>query len=62
MLNISRSGAKLHAQQPVDPGQTIELEIAGTWIGGIVRWRRDATFGVAFHQPIDERTLQACLD
>lgn len=61
ILNISRTGAKLHGQSPVQPDQTIEVMIDDRWFGGTVRWRRGEIFGVAFHVGLPVDTLAALL-
>lgn len=58
ILNISRSGAKVHAQQPLDTNQTLEIEIGDQWYGASVRWRREKTFGISFHEPISDARLR----
>ncbi|TPG18827.1 hypothetical protein EAH87_12280 [Sphingomonas koreensis] len=58
ILNISRSGAKVHAQQPLDTNQTLEIEIGDQWYDASVRWRREKTFGFSFHKTISDVRLR----
>lgn len=62
VLNVSRTGAKIHAQEPMEINQTLEIAIGGTWFGALVRWRHGPTFGIAFDEAISEETLRNNLD
>ncbi len=56
VLNVSRTGAKIYGQQPIDANQTLEVEIGDQWYGASVRWRRGETFGsrypIMFYKPV----------
>lgn len=62
VLDISRTGAKIHAQQPMDINQTLEIAVSGTWHGASVRWRRGQTFGIAFDAAISDENVLKSLD
>jgi hypothetical protein len=62
VLNISRTGAKIHAQEPMDVNQALEIAIGGAWYGALVRWRRGAMFGIAFDAVISEESVHDSLD
>ncbi|MGN6278972.1 MAG: PilZ domain-containing protein [Sphingomonas sp.] len=62
VLNISRTGAKIHAQESMDINQALEIAIGGIWFGGLVRWRHGSTFGIAFDDAISEENVQKSLD
>lgn len=62
VLNISRTGAKIHAQEPMDVNQALELAIGEEWHGALVRWRCGQTFGIAFETAISEASLHGNLD
>jgi hypothetical protein len=58
VLNISCTGARIHAENPLDRGQYVEIAIAPLWLRGFVRWRHEKSFGVAFHEMISEADLE----
>jgi hypothetical protein len=62
VLNISVSGAKLHAQQRLNPGETVEILLAGRWWGGIVKWSGGSNCGILFDENVSPETLQSWLD
>ncbi|HEU4961997.1 MAG TPA: PilZ domain-containing protein [Sphingomonas sp.] len=61
ILNISRTGAKLHAQLPAKTGETVEILVEESWRGGLVRWSNGSAFGIAFNEPVPEDVLDQCL-
>lgn len=51
---ISAGGAVLHVDQPIEPGERLDLELmTGAQLGGTVAWRRGQEVGLAFDKPID---------
>lgn len=51
---ISAGGAVLHVDQPVEPGERLDLELmTGEQLGGTVAWRRGSEVGLKFDAPID---------
>ncbi|MEQ7872478.1 PilZ domain-containing protein [Sphingomonas sp. ASV193] len=52
--NISAGGMKLRVYSPVDPGETLTIELkCGQPIAGKVIWADSDSVGVAFDEPID---------
>lgn len=45
----------------MDVNQTLEIAIGGAWYGALVRWRRGATFGIAFDAVISEESVHDSL-
>jgi len=54
VLNISRTGAKIHAREAMDINQTLEIVIGGERRGATVRWKLGQTFGIVFDEPISD--------
>jgi len=61
VLNISRTGAKVHADIPAAAGEKIEIAIGALWRRGVVRWTSGSTFGIAFDEPLSDDVLKRCL-
>lgn len=57
VLNISRTGAKIHAREAMDTNQKMEIMIGGECRGATVRWKLGQTFGIVFDEPICDDTV-----
>ena len=57
VLNISCTGAKLHADIPAGKGEMVEILLLDIWRRGLVMWSRGREFGIAFAAPIPDDVL-----
>jgi hypothetical protein len=57
LINVSLSGALVHAQSAPRRGESVRIEIAGTTVAGQVRWADGPRFGLAFAQPLNPLLL-----
>lgn len=60
--DISQSGVKVETDQPPEPGVEVVVELEGFRpLGGVVRWEKDGSCGIAFNQLIPFGELIAWL-
>jgi hypothetical protein len=61
LINVSQSGALVHAAPTPRRGDMIRIEICGTLVPAQVRWTDGPRFGLSFIQPLDATTLKQLL-
>jgi hypothetical protein len=62
MLDLSVSGALLHAEHPPRIGAGVIIEFQGLAATAHVMWVRAKRFGVRFDMPLPDTALRAMLD
>jgi len=62
MLDLSVSGALLHAERPPQVGDGVVIECHGWTAAAHVIWVRAKRFGVRFDVPLPETMLRVLLD
>jgi len=62
MLDLSLSGALLHAERPPQIGDDVVIEFHGWTAAAQVVWVRAKRFGVRFDAPLTDAALRASLD
>lgn len=62
LLDLSRTGARLHADLPPDVDQWVEVELFGLLLRGRVIWEKARRFGVRFDQALPDPLLQGLID
>lgn len=61
--NISSGGMMVDCDQPVGPGETLEVEIKNIGrVRGRIAWRTDNRMGIAFNFPIDPKRARMKAD
>jgi hypothetical protein len=61
LINVSLSGALVHAATAPRRGETVRVELCGTPVAAQVRWVDGPRFGLAFVQPLDPAMLRQLL-
>ena len=62
LLDLSRSGALVHAADPPAVGTVVRLTVDTTLGLARVMWRRGDRFGVAFPTPLDQQFVNKVID
>jgi hypothetical protein len=57
MLDLSTSGALLHAEHPPAPGMHVRVEGERLFVGALVVWTRAKRFGLRFDLPIADAII-----
>jgi hypothetical protein len=61
MLDLSTTGALLHAERPPPSGAHVSVEGERLFIGAMVVWTRAKRFGLRFDLPIADSVLARAL-
>lgn len=61
LINVSQSGALVHADPTPRRGDMIRIEIQGILVSAQVRWTDGPRFGLSFIQSLDALTLKQLL-
>ena len=61
LINLSLTGALVHAAQPPEPGAAITIELLESAVAGRVVWVVGERFGVAFASPLEDNALARVL-
>lgn len=61
LLDLSATGALVHAAQPPRPGDHVQVRIAGALRYSRVMWVDDRKFGVAFRLPLASADIDTVL-
>lgn len=54
LLDMSATGALVHAAEPPGPGDTVQLVLAGVARTAQVMWTEERRFGVRFRMPLTD--------
>ncbi|MBV9843317.1 MAG: PilZ domain-containing protein [Sphingomonadaceae bacterium] len=57
IINLSLTGALVHATHPPEPGAHVTIDLAEMGVAARVVWIVGERFGVAFDKPLDENAL-----
>lgn len=57
ILNISCTGAKIHAETSLVLNDTLDLRINDVWYSATVRWRVRKDFGIKFDQELTQEIV-----
>lgn len=62
LLDLTREGCRIESEQPLGPGMTVRLGIAGIGpVDAIVRWSGGASYGCEFTLPLPEGSVTAAV-
>lgn len=62
MLDLSTTGALLHADHPPRVGAVILIDCPGLTASAHIIWVRAKRFGIRFDMPLSDRVLRSMLD
>lgn len=62
LLDLSRTGARLHADLPPHVDQWVEVELFGLLLRGRVIWEKARRFGIRFDQALPDPLLQGLIE
>lgn len=62
LLDLSRTGARLHADLPPEIDEWVEVELFGLLLRGRVIWEKARRFGLRFDHALPDPLLQGLLE
>ncbi len=58
--NLSAAGVMAEGDAPVEPGSLVSVELQDIgWVEGLVAWKQDNRFGIAFASDVDHQLARA---